>query len=242
MALLEVSNLTKQFGGLKAVSDVTCKLERGEILGLIGPNGAGKTTLFNMISGYYPPTSGTVFFEGKNITGLPPHTICRLGIARTFQICQPFMELNVLENAIVGACHYARSLKEAREEAAKALEIVGLDKKSEILAGNLSTPDRKALEFARALATKAKLLILDEPAAGLNSAEVESFLDTVINVSKKNKLTIIIVEHVLKVIMRLCSRIVVLDEGKMIAEGKSEDIARNPMVITAYLGEEYVHS
>ncbi len=242
MALLEVRGLTKKFGGLTAVSDVNCYLEKGEILGLIGPNGAGKTTLFNMISGYYPPTSGDVFFEGEKITGLPPHIICRLGIARTFQICKPLMELSVLENATVGACHYSRSVKEARKEAAKALTITGLDKKSEIVAGMLSTPDRKALEFARALASKPKLLILDEPAAGLNLAEVESFLETVITVSNENKLSILIVEHVLKVIMRLCSRIVVLDEGKKIAEGKPEDIARNPVVITAYLGDEYVHS
>jgi len=240
MSFLEVSHLTKQFGGLTAVSDVSFSLEEREIIGLIGPNGAGKTTLFNMIGGYYPPTSGTVVFEGKDITGLPPHRICRLGIARTFQICRPFPELNVLENVLIGANHWAGSVKEARKAAERILEVVGLDKKRDSLAIKLSTPDRKSLEVARALASKPKLLILDEPAAGLNGTEVLSFLDTVIGVAASEKLTILIVEHVLQVIMGLSSRIIVLDEGVKIADGRPEEIARDPVVVSAYLGEEYV--
>jgi branched-chain amino acid transport system ATP-binding protein len=240
MAFLEVKNISKQFGGLQALNGVSFSLEKGEIAGLIGPNGAGKTTLFNVVSGYYPPNSGDVIFEGRQITNSSPHVICRLGIGRTFQICKPFPQLSVLENVLIGANHWARSIKEARQAAERAIEIVQLDVKKEFLAQSLSTPERKKLELARALASNPTTLLLDEPAAGLNPTELKVFLDTVKTVASSKNLTILIVEHILQVIMGLSLRIIVLDEGVIIAEGVPEKIAKDPKVIAAYLGDEYV--
>ena len=240
MAFIEVVNVTKHFGGLQALIEVNFSVEKGEILGIIGPNGAGKTTLFNVISGYYAPNSGTITFGGEAITGLKPHMVCRKGIGRTFQVCRPFPQLTVVENALVGACHWAKNMKEARSAAERAVEIVELDRKKESIAQNLSTADRKKLELARALASRPTMLLLDEPAAGLNPTEVKTFLDIVRAVASREQLTILIVEHILHVIMNLCMRIIVLDEGEKIAEGIPEKIARDPQVIAAYLGDEYV--
>ena len=240
MALIEVVNVTKHFGGLQALSDVSFSVEKGEILGIIGPNGAGKTTLFNVISGYYAPDSGTVTFGGEAITGLKPHLVCRRGIGRTFQVCRPFPQLTPLENALIGTCHWTKTMKEARRAAERAIEIVALGHKKESIAQDLSTADRKKLELARALASRPTTLLLDEPAAGLNPTEVKAFLDIVRTVAAQEQLTILIVEHILHVIMNLCTKIVVLDEGEKIAEGTPEKIARDPQVIAAYLGDEYV--
>jgi branched-chain amino acid transport system ATP-binding protein len=240
VALLEVNRISKRFGGLQALKEISFSLETGEVVGLIGPNGAGKTTLFNVVSGYYPPDSGGVIFEGQEITQLSPHSICRRGIARTFQICRPFPQLSIFENIIVGACHWARSIKEAKEAAERTIEVVELDVKKNLLAESLSTPDRKKLELARALVTNPKVLLLDEPAAGLNPTEVRAFLDIVGSVASIHSLTILIVEHILQVIMNLCTRIIVLEHGEKIAEGSSDKVARDPVVIAAYLGDEYV--
>ncbi len=240
MALIEVVHVTKRFGGLQALTDVNFSVEKREIVGIIGPNGSGKTTLFNIISGYYPPDLGAITFGGETITGLKPHLVCRRGIGRTFQICKPFPQLNVLENALIGACHWTKNMKEARRAAERAIEIVELNRKKESIAQDLSTADRKKLELARALASKPTTLLLDEPAAGLNPTEVKAFLDIVRTVASQEHLTILIVEHILHVIMTLCMRIIVLDEGEKIAEGTPEKIARDPQVIAAYLGDEYV--
>lgn len=237
-ALLQASGLSKRFGGVHAVSDLSFTVNQGEILGLIGPNGAGKSTVFNLINGVAAPDSGSVIFDGADITGEPPYTVARQGIARAHQIMQPLLGLSVLENCMVGACFGREnmSLADAREAARGVAESVGLGARVDALAGSLTTAGKKRLEMARALSAKPKLLLLDEVLAGLNPTEIEHMIETIRGI-RKSGVTIFMIEHVMRAIMRLSDRIVVINLGRKLAEGLPREITANPEVITAYLGD-----
>ncbi len=238
MALLEVSNLTKRFGGLVANDTVSMEVNQGEIMGLIGPNGAGKTTLFNCISGFYRPDGGSVVFEGKDITHFSADRVCREGMARTFQIVKIFKDMTVLENVMVGAFCRTTSPGRARAEALKTLEFIGLAEKRDVPGGSLTIAEQKRLELARALATQPKLLMLDEAMAGLNPMETREAVELLRKINAQG-ITLIVVEHVMEAIMTISDRIIVLDYGKKIAEDVPQNIAVNEEVIRAYLGERY---
>lgn len=238
--ILSIQKVTKNFGELKALDAVDVTLNEGVILGMIGPNGSGKTTLFNVISGIYAPASGEVRFKGEKITKKKPHTICRMGIARTFQVVQPFSQMTVLENVTVSALHgRGLGLKDGREKATEVLESVGLKEKIHSLPDNITTPDRRRLELARALATEPEVLLLDETMAGLTPAEIEGVLDLLREMNRRG-ITIFMVEHIMRAVMTLCERIIVLNYGRKIAEGSPEEVADNKEVIKAYLGDRYV--
>lgn len=237
-ALLDVVAISKRFGGLQAVENLSFAVEPGEILGLIGPNGAGKSTVFNLINGVYPPDRGKVVFEGKEITGQLPNRIARYGLARTHQIVKPLAGMSVLENCTVGAC-FGRDdlpLSRAREVVREVAELVGLADRLDHLAGQLTTGGKKRLELARALSARPKLLLLDEVLAGLNPTEIERMI-AVIRAIRERGISILMIEHVMRAIMSLSDRIVVLNLGRKLAEGTPQQVAANPEVIAAYLGD-----
>ncbi len=236
----EVRSLNKRFGGLVAVRDVSFQMQRGEILGLIGPNGAGKTTIFNLVTGFIPPDSGRVVFQGKPVTGLrPPHQVCLKSIARTFQVVKPFKDMTVLENTMVGAFAREQNAERAKKQALDVLSFIGLAKHPSTLASSLTIADRKRLELGRALATKPDLLLLDEVVAGLNPRETEEIIGIIQKISGQG-ITIFMIAHVMKAVMALSHRIIVLHHGEKIAEGTPVEISRDKRVIEAYLGEEYL--
>ena len=231
----EVRNLVKYFGVLTAVDDISFKVGRGEIFGLIGPNGSGKTTVFNLISNYTPVSSGSIHFKGRDITGMKTHRISRMGIARTFQVVNPIKGMTVLENVMAAAFSAADSRREAMKSALKTLEFCDLLHRKEVLAQNLPIGERKRLEIGRSLATRPRLLLLDEMSSGLNPGELESAIDLIGRI-RETGVSIIIVEHVMKVIMTLSDRIHVLNLGRTLMEGTPGEVTGNPAVIKAYLG------
>jgi branched-chain amino acid transport system ATP-binding protein len=236
--LLEVSGVSKRYGGVQAVHELSFTVQHGEILGLIGPNGAGKSTVFNLINGVHPPDKGRIVFEDHDITGEPPYRVARHGLARTHQIVQPLTGMTVLENCTVGACFGRENLPlaRAREVVREAADIVGLTDRLDHLAGRLTTAGKKRLELARALSARPKLLLLDEVLAGLNPTEIERMI-AVIRRIRASGIAILMIEHVMRVIMSLSDRIVVLNLGAKLAEGTPQEVARNAEVIAAYLGE-----
>jgi branched-chain amino acid transport system ATP-binding protein len=237
--MLEVQNVSKHFGGLKAVNDVSFAVHKGEILGLIGPNGAGKTTLFNCIAGAFAPTHGAIRLDGQAIDGLKSHQVCRRGLGRTYQIVRPFNNLSVFDNVIVGALNQTRDMRKAREYANRAMELTGLAHLRDTLASQLPLPGRKRLEIARAMASGPRLLLLDEVMAGLNPTEVEGAIE-LINRIRSEGTTILIIEHLMRVIMAVSDRIIVLHHGQKLAEGQPEQVMKDKAVIEAYLGEDFV--
>ncbi len=236
MPLLEIKKVSKFFGGLAANLDVSFAVESGIILGLIGPNGAGKTTLFNCITGYDPPSRGEVVFEGRRMNGLRPDAVCRLGMARTWQKVRPLAKMTVVDNVMVGALCRTNSLSTARAAALEQLRVVHMEHRANIKAGSLPLGERKKLEVARVLATRPKMLLLDEVMGGLNPAESEEIIGMVLDI-KKLGITQMVIEHNMRAIMRISDRIVVLTSGEKLAEGGPQEIVSNPAVIQAYLGE-----
>ncbi|TMH54896.1 MAG: ABC transporter ATP-binding protein [Betaproteobacteria bacterium] len=238
MSLLSVHRVSKSFRGLKAVAEVSLDVPQGGIVGLIGPNGAGKTTLFNMIAGVYAPDSGEIVFDQSRIQGLRPDQVCAAGIGRTFQIVKPFAGLSVLDNVIVGGLQREASVPGARRLSLQILEKLGLAAKRDLPAAALTLPDRKRLEVARALATRPRLLLLDEVMAGLRPTECDLLVEVFRDINRHEGLTILLIEHVMRAVMTLARQIVVLHHGEVIARGAPGEVVRDPAVLECYLGEE----
>jgi branched-chain amino acid transport system ATP-binding protein len=236
--MLQLDSVTKRFGGLTAVRNVSLEVRAGELLGIIGPNGAGKTTLFNVISGFYRPEEGRVVFEGRDVTGEPAHAIARLGLTRTFQIVKPFGNLSVSDNVMIGALSRVASTREARAEAKQVIARCGLAPHAHARAKALPIALRKRLEVARALATRPRLLLLDEVMAGLNPSELTGIIELIRRLHAEG-VTLIVIEHIMAAMMRLAQRIVMLHHGEKLAEGAPAEISRDRRVIDAYLGEEF---
>jgi branched-chain amino acid transport system ATP-binding protein len=238
MSILEVRNLVKSFGGLRAVDDLSLTIEEGEILGLIGPNGAGKSTAFNCIAGVYPPSGGDVYFFGEKITNHKPWELCKKGLARTFQIVKPFASKTVLYNVMVGSYAHTATRAKAEEKALEVLEYIDLYNKKDSKAGSLTIADRKKLEIARALATEPKLLLLDEAMAGLRPTEVDGLVQIIKDLRDRG-ITVFVIEHIMRAIMALSDKIIVIHYGQKICAGAPKEVASDERVIKAYLGEEY---
>jgi branched-chain amino acid transport system ATP-binding protein len=239
--ILRAEKVSKRFGGLKAVDGVDLELNEHEILGVIGPNGAGKTTLFSLIAGSLPPTSGKVTLGDEQISGVPAHRAVHAGVVRTHQIVRPFGNLTVLENVMVGAIYGKLKSQKARERALEVIEFVGLAERTGTLPGNLTLAGRKRLELARALATEPRVLLLDEVIAGVNPAEALQMAELIRKIRKERGLSIIMIEHVMPAVMALSDRVIVIDAGKKIAEGKPQEVVRDEKVIAAYLGASAAH-
>jgi branched-chain amino acid transport system ATP-binding protein len=236
--LLDVQSVSKRFGGLQALSSVAFTVGTGEIVGLIGPNGAGKTTLFNVVTGVYPPDGGRVIFGGEDVTGAAPHRLCKLGAARTFQVSKPFAALTVLQTVRIGALNRIPDMAGATVKALEVLELMGLAGKRDEPGKSLTVMERKRLEMARALATQPSLLLLDEVAAGLRPNEIQDMIALVRSIAAGG-VSVLIIEHVLEAVMRLSARIVVLNHGEVIAQGRPDELVNDARVIDAYLGEAY---
>ncbi len=240
MKLLEIKNLRKDFGGLRAVNRLNLEIEEKQIVGLIGPNGSGKTTVFNLMTGFLTPDDGEITFQGKTLLGLKPHSVCARGLSRTFQLVKPFMKLSILENVMIGAFHLTKDPIEAEKKAKEVVGFFEFRDKLHYPATSLTLPERKQLEIARTLATQPQLLLLDESMAGLTPAEIDQMIDLLMKLRKENGVTLFVIEHVMRAIMSISDKIIVIHHGEKIAEGSPQGVAHDPTVISAYLGEEYL--